>query len=52
MSAEAAWPAAPERFEFQMIWRGAISFNALNGDYLGPNRSAVIDMYGQFFDRP
>jgi FkbM family methyltransferase len=52
LSAEAGWPAAPERFEFQMIWRGAIKFGALNGDYLGPNRSAVIDMYGQFFDRP
>jgi FkbM family methyltransferase len=52
LSAEGAWPATPERFEFQMMWRGAIAFGALNGDYLGPNRSAVIDMYGQFFDRP
>ncbi len=52
LAGEANWPAAPERFEFQMIWRGAISFTALNGDYLGPNRGHVIGMYAQFFDRP
>ena len=52
LAAEGEWPAQPDRFEFQMLWRGGISFNALNGDYLGPNRAHVIDMYGQFFDRP
>ena len=49
---EASWPAAADRFEFQMLWRGNIAFNPLNGDYLGPNRNHVIGMYGQFFDRP
>jgi hypothetical protein len=49
---EAEWPAARDRFELQMMWRGAISFSALNGDYLGPTRNHVIGMYGQFMDRP
>jgi hypothetical protein len=35
-----------------MMWRGAISFAAMNGDYLGPTRNHVIGMYGQFMDRP
>jgi hypothetical protein len=35
-----------------MIWRGAIRFFPMNGDYLGPTRNQVIDMYGRFFDRP
>jgi FkbM family methyltransferase len=52
MGAEADWPASPERFEFQVFWRGAINFNPLNGDYMGPNRGAVIDFYSKFFDRP
>ena len=52
LSSEADWPAARDRFELQMMWRGAISFTALNGDYLGPTRNHVIGMYGQFMDRP
>jgi FkbM family methyltransferase len=52
LSGEAAWPAAPDRFEFQMMWRGAISFTPLNGDYMGPTRDHVIGMYAQFLDRP
>lgn len=52
MAAEGDWPARPERFEFQMYWRGAIRFSAINGDYLGPTRANVIGLYGQFFDRP
>jgi FkbM family methyltransferase len=52
MSAEPSWPGAPERFEFQMMWRGAIAFQPLNGDYLGPTRNHVVGLYGQFFDRP
>jgi FkbM family methyltransferase len=49
---EASWPEQSDRFEFQMMWRGAIAFQPLNGDYLGPSRNEVINMYGQFFDRP
>lgn len=49
---EAAWPDRPDRFEFQMTWRGAIAFQPMNGDVLGPDRNHVIGMYGQFFDRP
>ncbi|MDB5455971.1 MAG: FkbM family methyltransferase [Caulobacter sp.] len=52
MAAEPTWPSRPDRFEFQMHWRGAIAFTPMNGDYLGPTRDAVIGMYGQFFDRP
>ena len=52
LSAEASWPAQPERFEFQMLWRGGIRFTPLNGDYLGPTRAHVIGLYGQFLDRP
>jgi FkbM family methyltransferase len=52
MSAEPHWPAAADRFEFQVYWRGAISFNPLNGDYMGPTRGHVVDLYSQFFDRP
>lgn len=52
LTGEAEWPEARDRFEFQMHWRGAISFTPMNGDYLGPTRNAVIGMYGQFFDRP
>jgi FkbM family methyltransferase len=52
LGSETNWPAAQNRFELQMMWRGAISFAALNGDYLGPTRSHVIGMYGQFMDRP
>ncbi|NQE63231.1 FkbM family methyltransferase [Caulobacter sp. RHG1] len=52
MEAEADWGAQTDRFEFQMHWRGAIAFNPMNGDYLGPTRDAVIGMYGQFFNRP
>ncbi|MEO8115374.1 MAG: FkbM family methyltransferase [Phenylobacterium sp.] len=52
LAGEAGWPAKPERFEFQMRWRGAIAFEPMNGDYLGPNRQHVIEMYAQFFDRP
>jgi FkbM family methyltransferase len=49
---EASWPERSDRFEFQMMWRGAIAFHPMNGDYLGPSRNHVINMYGQFFDRP
>jgi FkbM family methyltransferase len=52
LAGEPEWPAAPGRFELQVMWRGALSFRALNGDYLGPTRQHVIGMYGQFFDRP
>jgi FkbM family methyltransferase len=52
LGAEADWPARSDRFEFQMTWRGAIRFQALNGDYLGPTRESVIGLYGQFLDRP
>lgn len=52
MAAEPTWPSQPDRFEFQMHWRGAIAFQPMNGDYLGPTRDAVINMYGRFFDRP
>ena len=52
LSGEAEWPAAPDRFELQMMWRNGISFHALNSDYLGPTRNAVVGMYGQFMDRP
>jgi FkbM family methyltransferase len=51
MGAEAEWPTRPDRFELQACWRGAISFNSLNDDYLGPTRDAVIGLYGQFLDR-
>ncbi|MDB5433240.1 MAG: FkbM family methyltransferase [Caulobacter sp.] len=52
LAGEADWGNHPERFEFQMTWRGAIAFTPLNGDYLGPTRDYVIGLYGQFFDRP
>ena len=52
LAGEAGWPAAPERFEFQMIWRGAIAFTPLNNDYLGPTRGDVINYYARFLDRP
>ena len=52
LGAEGTWPAAPERFEFQMMWRGAINFTPMNGDYMGPNREHVIGMFAQFLDRP
>ena len=52
LQGEGTWASVPERFEFQMCWRGAIRFTALNGDYLGPDRNSVIQMYGQFFERP
>jgi len=49
---EERWSARPEKFELQMMWRGAISFRAMNSDYLGPTRNHVIGMYGEFMDRP
>ena len=49
---EAAWAKAPERFQFQLFWRGGIEFSVLNGDYLGPNKDAVLEMYTNFFGRP
>ncbi|HEY8571002.1 FkbM family methyltransferase [Phenylobacterium sp.] len=49
---EGGWTAQPDRFEFQMTWRGAINFKALNGDYMGPTMGDVVDMYGRFLDRP
>ncbi len=52
LTAEHDWAGAPDRFEIQMFWRGAITFQILNGDYLGPNRGRVIGMYGEFLDRP
>ena len=52
LSDEERWSATPDRFELQMIWRNAISFKAMNNDYLGPTRNHVIGMYGQFMDRP
>ena len=52
LGSEGAWPAAPERFEFQMMWRGAINFTPLNGDYMGPDRNHVIGMFSEFLDRP
>ncbi|PHY20834.1 FkbM family methyltransferase [Caulobacter sp. BP25] len=52
LEAEAEWANQPDRFEFQMHWRGAIAFSPMNGDYLGPNREAVIGMYAQFLNRP
>jgi len=52
LTSEANWPAASNRFELQIMWRGTISFAAMNGDYLGPTRGHVIGMYGQFMDRP
>jgi len=52
LGGEVGWPAAPERFEFQMHWRGAIAFTPLNGDFLGPSRGEVIGCYAKFLDRP
>lgn len=52
LAAEESWPQAPDRFELQMIWRKAISFSALNSDYLGPTRNHVIAKYAEFMDRP
>ena len=52
LAGEAGWPAAPDRFEFQVIWRGAIAFTPLNNDYLGPTRGDVIGYYARFLDRP
>ena len=52
LAGEGGWPATPERFEFQMIWRGAIAFTPLNNDYLGPTRGDVIAYYARFLDRP
>jgi len=52
LGGEGAWPAKPERFEFQMMWRGAINFTPMNGDYMGPNRNHVIGMFSEFLDRP
>lgn len=48
---EPQWPDRRDRFEFQMYWRGAISFTPMNGDYMGPNRQAVIGMFSEFLDR-
>jgi FkbM family methyltransferase len=48
---EQDWAAAQNRFELQMMWRGAIAFSALNGDYLGPTRKHVVDMYGEFMGK-
>jgi len=52
LAQEPAWPAHPDRFEFQMTWRGAINFALLNGDYMGPNRNHVVGMFAEFLDRP
>ena len=52
MAGEAGWAAAPERFELQICWRGAIDFSILGDDDLGSDRNAAVDLYGRFFDRP
>ena len=52
LEGEGGWSGAPDRFEFQLTWRGAIDFQPLNGDYLGPTRDHVIGYYTQFLDRP
>ncbi len=52
LGGEGAWPGAPERFELQLHWRGAIAFHLLNDDHLGPTRGDVIDHYARFLDRP
>ena len=52
LAGEPGWPAAPERFELQTIWRGGIGFRPLNDDYLGPTRGDVVDHYARFLDRP
>jgi len=51
LAAEAGWAGRPDRFEFQLHWRGAIAFAPLNGDYLGPNRDHVIGLLRGFLDR-
>jgi FkbM family methyltransferase len=49
---EPNWQAAPHRFEFQMLWRGAIAFDVLGAGQAGASLQNVIAAYGQFFDRP
>jgi FkbM family methyltransferase len=53
LAAEAGWAEAPERFEFQLTWRGAIAFHALGGERPSPaGRDDAIGLCAQFFDRP
>jgi FkbM family methyltransferase len=52
MAAEGAWAAAPERFELQMTWRGAIVFSELGAGQPPVDRNDFIGLCGQFFDRP
>lgn len=48
---EQDWADARTRYELQMMWRGGIKFSALNGDYLGPTRKHVVNMYAELINR-
>jgi FkbM family methyltransferase len=51
LAGEPGWGAQRDRFEFQMMWRGAIDFTLLNGDFMGPTKDRVVGMFTEFLDR-
>lgn len=46
------WGNDLSRHELQITWRGAIDFSILNGDYMGPDAQAVVDMLYSLANRP
>jgi hypothetical protein len=52
LAAEGGWAAAPDRFEFQMTWRGAIAVSELGAGQPVASRNDAIGLCAQFFDRP
>jgi len=44
---EETWRQDVNRMELQIHWRKGIRFAVLNNDYLGPNASAVVQMYAE-----
>ena len=45
------WANNPENRELQIFWRKGLSYSILNDDYLGPNATAVVDMYRAFLEK-
>lgn len=52
LGGEDGWSAAPERFELQMTWRGAIAWTALTAETPDASRNDLVAAYAQFLERP
>lgn len=42
----------PEFQELRLFWRRGIAWDIANGDYMGPNINAVVQMFAQLYSKP